>query len=214
MSGLVDWLAALPVTVLYLLIAAVSFVEGIVPPVPGDVAAAFLAFIAARAGGDWVPTTIAVVAGSVGGSCVVWWLGRRYGTHWLASQMVRFKLTRSEAAAEATEHKIEDAYARYGWIALFVSRFIPGVRAMAPAAAGALRVPLWETILVLSAASAIWYGAVTWIAFKVGSDWESVRAAIEEFGKDAGLAGTALGVVVAIGLFAWWRWRRRRKAPQ
>lgn len=212
MSGLVDWLAALPVTWLYLIIAGVSFVEGIIPPVPGDVAAAFLAFIAARAGGAWVPTTIAVVAGSVGGSCVVWWLGRRFGTHWLASQMARFKLTRSEAKAEAAEHKIEDAYARYGWVALFVSRFIPGIRAMAPAAAGALRIPLWETILVMTAASTIWYGAVTWIAFKVGSDWESVRTAIEEFGKDAGLVGTMLGVIAAGVLLIWWR--RRRKARQ
>lgn len=207
-------MAGLPVSGLYLLIAFVSFVEGIIPPVPGDVAAAFLAFIAARAGGAWVPTTIAVCAGSVGGSCVVWWLGRRYGTHWLAHQMARFKLTKSEEAAEATEHKIEDAYAKYGWIALFASRFIPGVRAMAPAAAGALRVPLWETILVLSASSLIWYGAVTWIAFRVGSDWESVRAAIEAFGRDAGIAGTLLGAGVALGLVWWWRRRRRRNSPK
>ena len=213
MSGLIGWLSSLPLSVLYLLIALVSLIEGIVPPVPGDVAAAMLAFIAARAGGAWIPTTIAVVAGSVGGSCVVWWLGRRYGTSWLAHQMARFKLTKSEAAAEATEHRIEDAYARYGWIALFVSRFIPGVRAMAPAAAGALRVPLWETILVLTASSTIWYGAVTWIAFKVGSDWQSVRSAIERFARDAGIAGTLLGVAVAIGLFGWWRWRRRKPAP-
>jgi hypothetical protein len=67
---------------------------------------------------------------------------------------------------------------------------------MAPAAAGALRVPLWETIAVLYAASLLWYGAVTWIAFKVGTDWESVRAALATFARDAGIAGTALGVVL------------------
>jgi membrane protein DedA with SNARE-associated domain len=195
--------------VLYLLIGVTSLAEGILPPVPGDVAAAFLAFLAARAGGLWLPTTIAVCTGSVAGNCVVWWVGRRYGTEWIAHQMARFKLARSEEKLATAEHRIEDAYERYGWVALFVSRFIPGVRAMAPAAAGALRVPLWETIAVLYAASLLWYGAVTWIAFKVGTDWESVRAALATFARDAGIAGTALGVVLAAVVFVIWRRRRR-----
>lgn len=211
MSGLVDWVAALPVSALYLLIGGVSFVEGIIPPVPGDVAAAFLAFIAARAGGAWIPTTIAVSIGSVAGNCVVWWAGRRFGTAWLARQMARFRLAPSPETLETAEHRIEDAYARYGWIALLVSRFVPGVRAMAPAAAGALRVPLWETIAVLFAASVVWYGAVCWIAFKVGTDWESVRGALSRFGRDAGIAGTLLAA--ALVLVGWWLWRRRKRAP-
>lgn len=212
MIALVDWVSTLPVTVLYLLVGLTSFAEGVLPPVPGDLAAAFLAFLAARAGGLWLPTTLAVATGSVAGNCVVWWVGRRYGTQWIAGQLERFKLVRSADAAANAEHKIEDAYERYGWVALFVSRFVPGARAMAPAAAGALRVPLWETVAVLYAASLIWYGVVVWIAFKVGTDWEGVRAGLTIFIRDAGIVGTllALGLVAAL----WTFWRRRRRAER
>lgn len=208
----VDRLGGLGPDALYALIFGASFVEGVLPPVPGDVAAAFLAFLSARAGGLWLPTTLAVAAGSVGGNAVVWWLGRRYGAHWLAHQMARFKFTRSEDSAERTEQRIEEAYREYGVVALFLSRFIPGFRAMAPAAAGALRVPLWETLLILFAAAFVWYSAIVWIAFKVGSDWPSVKAALLRFAQGAGLGAFAL--LALLGGIGWWVWRRKHPPAQ
>lgn len=208
LQPLLDRLAGLPLEALYALIFGASFAEGVLPPVPGDFAAAFLAFLSARIGGLWLPTTLAVVLGSVGGNCIVWWIGRRFGAEWLAHQMARFKLVKSEALAETAEHRIENAYREYGWVALFISRFIPGLRAMAPAAAGALGVPLWETAAILFAASSIWYGLVTWIAFRVGSDWEVVKAALMRLGRDFGLGAT--GAAVVAGLVIWWLVRRRR----
>lgn len=193
---------------LYALIFAASFAEGVLPPVPGDVAAAFLAFLSARAGGLWLPTTLAVTLGSVGGNSVVWWLGRRYGTKWLARQMARFRVAKSPESAERTERRVEEAYRQYGWLGLFLSRFIPGLRAMSPAAAGALGVPLWETMAILFAAAFIWYSAITWIAFKVGSDWPAVKAALTHFAQNAGLG--AVAVLIALGAVGWWIWRRRR----
>jgi membrane protein DedA with SNARE-associated domain len=208
----IEWMSGLGPNALYGLILASSFVEGILPPVPGDVAAAFLAFLSARAGGQWFPTTIAVTLGSVGGNSVVWWLGKRYGARWMAHQMVRFKFAKSEDSAARTEQRIEEAYREYGWVALFLSRFIPGFRAMAPAAAGALRVPLWEMLAILAAAAFLWYSAITWIAFKVGSDWPSVKAALLRFAQGAGLGAFALVLVLA-GI-VWWAWRRRRARGQ
>lgn len=204
----VDRLTGQPVEALYALIFGASFAEGVLPPVPGDVAAAFLAFLSARSGGLWLPTTLAVACGSVAGNSVVWWLGRRFGANWLAHQMARFKLTKSEEQTERAEHRIEEAYREYGWVALFISRFIPGLRAMAPAAAGAVGVPLWETAAILFAASAIWYSVVTWIAFRVGSDWEAVKAALLALGRDVGIGAT--GLAAAALLVGWWIWRRRR----
>lgn len=209
LQPLVDRLAGQPVETLYALIFGASFAEGVLPPVPGDLAAAFLAFLSARAGGNWIPTTLAVVCGSVAGNSVVWWMGRRFGANWLAHQMARFKLIKSEAQTERAEHRVEEAYREYGWVALFISRFVPGLRAMAPAAAGAVGVPLWETAAILFAASTIWYSVVTWIAFRVGSDWEAVKAALLALGRDVGIGAT--GVAVAAVLVGWWIWRRRRQ---
>lgn len=201
-------LAALPLEALYGLIFLASFAEGVLPPVPGDVAAAFLAFLSARAGGLWFPTTLAVTLGSVGGNSVVWYLGRRYGTAWLTRQMARFAPKRTVEKAERAESRVEQAYREYGWAALFLSRFIPGLRAMAPAAAGAVGVPLWEMLIILFTAALIWYGAVTWVAFKVGEDWEAVKAALAQLAQGAGL-GAGVLILILAGL-GWWLWRRRR----
>jgi uncharacterized protein (TIGR03382 family) len=204
----VDWLQSASAEALYGLIFLASFAEGVMPPVPGDVAAAFFAFLSARAGGLWLPTTLAVTFGSVGGNGVVWWLGRRYGTKWLTRQMARFHVAKDEESAARNERRVEEAYRQYGWVGLFLSRFIPGFRAMAPAAAGALGVPLWEMLLILSASAFLWYSVITWIAFKVGEDWLSVKAALTRFAQGAGIGATALLVVLA--LLGWWLWRRRK----
>jgi len=193
--------------VLYGLIFLASFVEGVLPPVPGDVAAAFLAFLSARAGGLWLPTTLAVTFGSVSGNGVVWWLGRRFGTRWLTKQMARFHVAKDAETAARNERRVEEAYRQYGWMGLFLSRFIPGFRAMAPAAAGAMGVPLWETLLVLSAAAFVWYSVITWIAFKVGEDWLAVKDALTRFAQGAGIGAT--GLLVILALLGWWYWRRR-----
>lgn len=207
LQPVVDRLSGVSPEALYVLIFGASFAEGVLPPVPGDVAAAFLSFLSARAGGLWLPTTLAVALGSVAGNCVPWWLGKRYGAAWLTHQIGRLS-PGSEHKAEEAERRIENAYREYGWIALFISRFLPGIRAMAPAAAGALRVPLWETAAILFAASAIWYSLVTWIAFKVGSDWAEVKAAMTKLAQQFGLGASVLLLIG--GAVIWWLWRRRR----
>jgi membrane-associated protein len=207
-EGLVAWLGSVPLAALYGLIGVAAFLEGIAPPVPGDVTVAFLAFLAARAGGTLLPTTLCVTIGSVAGSGVVWWFGRRYGAEWMSRQLVRFGLSKGAEQAEEAEHRIEAAYRRYGLVALFVSRFVPGARAMAPAAAGALRVPLGRTLAVFTTASFIWYGVLTWIAFKLGTDWPAVRAALERVSRDVG--GGAIVAALLLVLVGWRLWKRRR----
>lgn len=194
---------------MYVLMGALAFVEGALPPIPGDVAAAFLAFLSARAGGLWLPTTLVITTGSVGGASVLWWVGRRFGAEWLTHQLGRIGFSKSELKAERAEHRIEDAYHKYGWVALFLSRFIPGVRAMVPIAAGAMRVPLWETLGIMWVSSFMWYSILVWIAMKVGTDWPSVKAAMTRFAQGAGLG--ALGLALVLGSVGWWVWRRRSR---
>jgi membrane protein DedA with SNARE-associated domain len=202
------WIESLGAGQLYALMTLLAFVEGAAPPIPGDITIAFMAFLSARAGGLWLATTLAITTGSVGGNSVTWWIGRRFGAEWLTHQLGRIGLAKRELQADRAEHRIEDAYQRYGWIALFISRFIPGVRAMTPIAAGAMRVPLWETLGILYLSSFIWYGVLIWIAMKLGKDWEGVKAGMQQFAEGTGLG--ALAVAALFMLVGWLLWRRRR----
>lgn len=210
MDALTGWLGGVPVGALYALIFSASFLEGLLPIVPGDVAAALLAFYAARAGGNLAPTIAAVTTGSVLGALIMWWLGRHYGAEWLGHQMRRLHLVKSEAAVGAAGERVEAAYRQYGWVALFVSRFLPGVRSVVPAIAGALKIPLWEVAAIFTIASSLWYGGISYIAFHVGRDWSTVRETTMRVLRDVGIGAVAVALVlVAIG---WRLWKRRRAA--
>ncbi len=202
------WLSSLPLEALYAFIFLASLLEGIVPLMPGDVAAALLAFLGARAGGRLAPTILMVTAGSVLGGLVMWWIGRRFGAEWVAHRIGKLGFGGGEAKVEEAEHRVEDAYRQYGWVALFVSRFVPGVRAIVPAAAGALRIPFWEVTLIFSVASGLWYGAICWIAFRVGEDWHAVQRQLEVLARDVGIGAIVAAVVLVV--VGWRLWRRRR----
>ena len=214
MDAVTGWLSGASLETIYLLIFLASFVEGILPLMPGDLAAALLAFFAARAGGHLAPTIVAVTVGSVLGGLVMWWIGRRFGAEWLAHRIGRMGFGKTELRLEAAELKVENAYKQYGWMALFVSRFLPGVRAVVPAAAGALRIPLWEVTAIFTIASGLWYGIISWIAFRVGEDWAAVRSTLEVVARDVGLGAVAVALVMV--LVGWTLWRRhvaRAKLP-
>lgn len=210
MTGLMNWLSGEPLGALYLFIFLAALIEGVLPVMPGDVAAALLAFLAARAGGDLVPTIALVTSGSILGAITMWWIGRRFGAEWLARVFHRMGWMKTESRIAAAEHRVAEMYGRYGWVALFVSRFLPGVRSVVPAVAGAMKVPLWEVTAIFTVASTIWYGMITWIAFNVGRDWESVQRAVARFARDVGLGAVAIALVVT--LIAWRLWRRKRAA--
>jgi membrane protein DedA with SNARE-associated domain len=92
--------------------------------------------------------------------------------------------------------------------AVFVSRFLPGVRAIVPAFAGALRLPVVMTTLMIASASAIWYGIITVVAFRVGADWERLSAVVARYRN---LTAMVAAVVALLGLVAWLALRNRRR---
>jgi membrane protein DedA with SNARE-associated domain len=88
-----------------------------------------------------------------------------------------------------------------------LSRFIPGVRALVPPFAGALRISPVTTMLSLSHASAVWYGLVSYVAFRAGADWGALMARITRYGRVTAIAAAA---VIVAGTLVWWLRRRRR----
>lgn len=199
MQGALDWLSGLPPFALYAALAVVAALENIFPPLPADTVVAFGAFLAARGHATLVGAFLATWLGNVSGALLVYALGRRYGASYAQRWLARF-------GSEQNEQRLERMYAQRGIAALFLSRFIPGVRALVPPFAGAVRVPALRATLAIGVASGIWYGIVTWIAYHVGSDWEALQARLKSAGITAALVAGGIAVVVV----AWYLLRRRR----
>ena len=201
-AGLVDWLTNVPLTVLYLLMAAFAAVENVFPPVPADTVVALGSWLAARGQGSAFWAFFATWLGNVAGAGAMYALGRRHGTAWLHRRFPAL-------ADEKNERRLRELHGRYGAASLVLSRFIPGVRAIVPPFAGALRMSPVTTMLALSLASAVWYGLVSYLAFKAGADWESLMARVSRVGRLTAVGAAAL---VALAVLIWWVRRRRRAA--
>lgn len=179
--------------------ALLAAVENIFPPIPADVLVAFGGFLAARTGASPWPSFLAVWLGNVAGALVMYAAGRRLGREWIAR---RFGLL----PGSEPEQRLTAWHARYGAGALFVSRFLPAVRAVVPPMAGALRFPPVGLAIAIASASAMWYGAITWVAFSTGDNWELVQLQLARLGRWSGVVAL---VLVAMGGLLWWRRRRQ-----
>lgn len=201
MDSVLAWLTSLPSPALYVLLGLVAAAENFFPPIPADVIVAFGSFLAARQNQSPVPTIIAVVVGNVGGAIGMFALGRRYGAEWIRRRL--------HVMGQGAEQRVRHWYNRFGLPALFLSRFLPAVRAVVPPLAGAIRVPAGGAIAVIAIASTIWYTTLALLAYRVGSRWEEILGAIKRFETGAAIvaATIALGAIAA-----WWLVRRRRRA--
>ena len=202
MNSVLAWLASLPPATLSIILALVSATENFLPPIPADVIVAFGSFLAARANRSPVPTIIAVVVGNVGGALAMLALGRRFGAEWIHRHLKR-------VMGEGAEQRVQHWYNQYGLPALFVSRFLPGVRAVVPPLAGAMRVPLGGAVAAIAIASAIWYTVLALIAYRLGAEWERIMDAIKRFET---VAAIVAGAIVVVALVVWYVLRRRRRA--
>ena len=199
MDRLFSWFTMLPTPALYAALAAAAAIENFFPPLPADTVVAFGSFIAARGHGSALGSFVATWTGNMAGAVAMYLLGRRFGAE---------RLTRRFAKAGA-EEKLSEWHRKYGVWALFVSRFVPGLRALVPPFAGALRVPLPTALLAMGTASGVWYAAITFLAFRAGASWEELTATFGEWKRAAGIVAS---LIVAGALIAWLVRRRRRAA--
>ncbi len=207
MDRLAEWVGGLAPGSLYALLGVLSFIEAIFPPVPADVLVALGSFLAARQGANLYATIAVVVGGMSLGCTVVYWLARRYGSVWMHAQLKRF-------GVDSAERQLEALYGRYGLGALFVGRFVPGLRMFVPPVAGMLRVPFVRAIVLITIASILWYGLIAALAFRVGSDWEMFRFAIERLLRRVGLTAAAFFALAVLVGWAAWRQRRFKRAAR
>ena len=200
-DAIINWLSALPISTLYPAIGLISALENVFPPFPADVVVAFGSFLAAR--GEASPYTTFLVSwiGNLLGAALMYFIGRRYGSSAFMSRLERW-------AGAGAEQRLMTLYGRYGLPALFISRFLPAVRAVVPPFAGAMKLPVLPVTMAIGAASGIWFAFITFIAYRAGENWEVLYATIVRSGKIVAICATALVILDAPFSTERWSWNR------
>ncbi|HXY68606.1 MAG TPA: DedA family protein [Gemmatimonadales bacterium] len=188
---------------MYGVIAVLAALENIVPPVPADTVVALGAFLAGEGApvtmlGVFLATWIPNVASAVG----MYWVARTVGRGFVESPTGRRLL--SPAAMQA----IERAYQRHHVWGIFVSRFLPGYRAVVPPFAGIAGLGAVRALAPVAVASGIWYGFLVLLAHRLGSNWDGVERAIGRVGWWLGLVALAVSAALVVAVLL----RRRRRS--
>jgi membrane protein DedA with SNARE-associated domain len=198
-QGVLTWLAALPPATLYLIMFAAAALENVFPPIPADTVVAFGSFLAARGHGTLIGAFLSTLGGNLSGAALMYGAGRKYG----AKRIQRRLLGKEGDTADA---RLRALHTKYGMLALFVSRFIPGVRALVPPFAGALHLPFARSLIVMGVASGLWYGLTAYLAFRAGANWDVLQQTIVRYGRVAMLVAVGIALIGLVVLFV----RRRR----
>lgn len=194
----------MPPAAVYAVLALLAAIENVLPPVPSDAAVALGAFLTHRGlttpVGVFVVTWLANLAGAAG----VYFVARRYGRRLFATRTGRRLLAPRSLAI------IEREYLRFGVAGIFVSRFLPGIRAVVPPFAGLVGISPVRTFVPMALASAIWYGGLIILATLIGSNLQRINGIILGINRTLGIAAL---VLIVIGVI-WYLLRRRRRRKE
>jgi membrane protein DedA with SNARE-associated domain/uncharacterized tellurite resistance protein B-like protein len=176
-------------------------VENVVPPVPSDAAVALGGFLSHR--GLTTPALVFLVTwtSNLAGAGAVYLAARRFGHRLFAGRTGRRLLAPRSLAV------IEREYLRFGIAGIFISRFLPGIRAVVPPFAGLVRLGAVRTFVPMAIASAIWYGAITLVGSLIGANWERILRILEGVNRTMGILAL---ILIAAGAAWYWNNRRRR----
>jgi membrane protein DedA with SNARE-associated domain len=203
LERLLDALASLPLVPTYLVLMALSALENVFPPVPADTAVALGAFLARRGELSVVPLAFLCWLANLASACGTYLLGRRRGRAFFRDGWGRRVMPPEVLAA------LEEAYARWGSVGIFASRFLPGLRAAVPPFAGVAGFPPMKALVPAALASAIWYAFLAAAGYHLAASWDAVKELVAN-------VNWALGIValVVAAAAAAWLWRRARRAAR
>ena len=200
MSSIVSGLTHLSGWVAYAVIAALVFGEtavflGFV--LPGETAVVLGGVLASRGHLSLATLAAVVVAAAVTGPIVGYEIGRRMGDRLFAARAMR--------RLPGGPHRARQALRDRGGLAVMLGRFVAFVRAVMPAAAGAVRVPYRTFLLYNVLGGLVWGVGYCLLGYLAGSAYGAVERRV-----GTGLAvAVVLILVAALGVWA----VRRHRAP-
>lgn len=176
--------------------------ENLFPPLPSEVIMSLAGFAAAQGKMSFFGVVLAGVAGAVAGNAVWFELARAFGaarTRRLLHRYGSYVWIGPEEVAKA-----EETMRRHGPVAVFIGRFMPGVRTAISVPAGLVELPRHVFYGWTLLGTAIWTTGLALAGYLLQEQYEKV----ERWTGPIGLGVT----VLVMAVIAWHVWKARRRA--
>jgi membrane protein DedA with SNARE-associated domain len=212
--ALLDWFLAAMASWGYLIVFLFTIFENLFVVgtfTPGETVVIFGGLVASRGALSVTLVWIVSVAGTIIGSNVSYWLGRRAGLPSVRAFVERLAATRTGRFFRVDAESLDDVQQHFddhGSKTVLISRFAVGVKNFVPAVAGAVRMPVFWYELYMVLGAMLYTSLMVAIGWFLGGNMDEALRVARTVGY-AGLGIFALFVLVAF--LAGKRIRERRK---
>ena len=189
-------------TVLFVLL----FACGLGLPMPEDIPLLLAGFFIAQGKMHWVQACIVAWCGIIGGDCVLYSFGKRYGLEITRVPFIGKHVTKERIL------RADELFERWGIWVVAVGRLFAGIRGAMVVAAGATRFSFWKFVLADGLAALVSGGLFVWLGMKFGENLKPIQHKIHEYGTFVFWILAAAGVVTVA--YIWWRKGGHRGASE
>jgi membrane protein DedA with SNARE-associated domain len=206
-SGIVDAISNLIGEYGYPAVFAAAFLEVIFPPIPSEVIFPLVGFIAQNRGLGLENTIGMATVGALGstvGAILIFLVSARVGRTAILHFGKRVRISEQEI------EKAEKWFEKYGSVAVFTARMIPGIREIISIPAGISRMNIAKFVGYTFAGSLLWCIILTLVGYYLGEAWRNFSDQL----SSAFTIITIILVAAAIAVAGFWYSRRRRTSAK
>jgi membrane protein DedA with SNARE-associated domain len=163
--------------------------ESTLVPIPSELVMPFAGFMASQ--GEFSLPVILVInsAGALLGSALCYWIGVVGGKPFLVSYGKYFLIRQHDLV------RTEAFFAKHGKKTILIGRFLPVIRHVISVPAGIARMPLPGFVLQTFLGATIWGGALIFLGYYVGANWEAFATTLKR-------VDLLIGVILVLALVA------------
>lgn len=203
-QDLVEWISQLSPLGLYGAFVLVSYIENIVPPIPGDILVAFGGYLAAEHVVMITPVFLLTTVASVAGFMTMYMIGSYWGTR--IDEKNRNKGVTRFVPIKYME-RVRRWMRRWGQGVIVANRFLAGTRSVISLTAGISRTPVSSTILSSAVSSVLWNSILLGFGWIVHENWQVIGEYLAVYSRII-LSGILLFVVIRVALHYYRKYKR------
>ncbi|MEW6604115.1 MAG: DedA family protein [Thermoproteota archaeon] len=192
LGGVIDAITGLITEYGYPAVFAAALLEVIFPPIPSEIVFPLVGFTVQSKGLGFENAIGMAATGALGstvGAVLIYFISMKVG---------RAAVIRFGRRIRVSEHEIEKAerwFAKYGPLAVFTARMVPGIREIISIPAGIGKMNLAKFIVYTFVGSLVWSVTLTLAGYYLGEAWS-------RFSEQASSAFTIVSIIVIAGILA------------
>ncbi|HEY9865564.1 MAG TPA: DedA family protein [Candidatus Obscuribacterales bacterium] len=191
---MVEWITNTMNSLGYLGIGLLMFLENLFPPIPSELIMPLAGFTVSRGEMQFFPAVVAGVVGTILGAFPWYYAGKFFGEERLRDLADKYGKWITVTGRDID--KANNWFTRYGGMAVFLCRLVPGVRTLISLPAGLNNMPLIPFIIYSTIGTTLWVSFLTGAGYLLGDHYDLVEEYIGPISKIA-----LLSLVIGFGLW-------------